>query len=177
MTDPAYIRTALAAQLGATLDTLLYCIDHCPEDQWHERHGDYPFSQVVFHTLFYCDFYLSDGMADFRSQAYHTARKGFFSDYEELEDRIPVKLYERAMVVEYLEFCKAKAYSFLGASSDEQLYATANHKKGTMSVLELVVYLTRHIQHHAAQLGLRLQLLTGNEMPWFSKGTPPGHGI
>lgn len=28
----------------------------------------------------------------------------------------------------------------------------------------------------AAQLGLRLQLLTGNEMPWFSKDTPPGRG-
>ncbi|MFH2114412.1 MAG: DinB family protein [Spirochaetota bacterium] len=177
MTDPAYIRTALAAQLGAALDTLVYCVEQCPEDQWQESHGDYPFSQVVFHTLFFCDFYLSGSMSDFKNQAYHTDRPGFFGDYEELENRKPCKLYKRGDIVEYLGFCKAKAYSFLVASSDGQLYATAHHKKGTMSVLELVVYLTRHIQHHAAQLGLRLQLLDGNEMPWFSKGTPPGHGI
>jgi hypothetical protein len=177
MTDPAYIRTALAAQLGAALDTLEYCIEQCPEDQWQESHGDYPFSQVVFHTLFFCDFYLSGSMSEFRSQAYHTARKDFFKDYEEFDNRKPINLYERGLIVEYLGFCKTKAYSFLAASTDGHLYATAHHKKGTMSVLELMVYLARHIQHHAAQLGLRLQLLRGNEMPWFSKGTPVGRGI
>jgi hypothetical protein len=176
MTDPATIQTALAAQLGAALDTLAYCVEQCPEDQWQESHGDYPFSQVVFHTLFFCDFYLSGSMGEFRSQAYHTARPGFFKDYEEFENRKPVNLYERQAIMEYLGFCKAKAYSFLEASTDGQLYAVAHHKKGTMSELELVVYLTRHIQHHTAQLGLRLQLMTGKEMPWFSKGTPPGRG-
>lgn len=173
MTDPAYIRTALAAQLGAALDTLGYCIEQCPQDQWQESHGDYPFSQVVFHTLFFCDFYLSESMGEFRNQEYHRDHPGFFKDYEEFENRVPRNLYARGEIVEYLDFCKVKAYSILGSLTEEQLYATARHKKGTMSVLELVVYLTRHIQHHAAQLGLRLQLLRGNEMPWFSKGMPP----
>jgi len=112
-------------------------------------------------------------------QAYHTARPGFFKDYEEFENRKAVNLYERQAIMEYLGFCKAKAkaYSFLAASSDGQLLSTARHKKGTMSVLELAVYLARHIQHHAAQLGLRLLLLSGSEMPWFSKGVPPGAGV
>jgi hypothetical protein len=174
MTDPLCIHTALTDQLGAALDTLGYCIEHCPEDQWQESHGDYPFSQVVFHTLFFCDFYLSGSMAEFKGQTYHSAHPGFFKDYEEFENRLPVNLYERDAIVGYFDFCKRKAYSVLEGSSDGQLHATAHHKKGTMSVLELVVYLTRHIQHHAAQLGLRLQVLTGNEMPWFSKGTAPG---
>lgn len=177
MSDHATIQTALAAQLGAALDTLGYCIDHCPGDQWQESQGDYPFSQVVFHTLFFCDFYLSGSMNEFRNQEYHRLRPGFFKDYEEFQNRKPVNLYERRDIVDYLGFCKVKGYSFLAGASDGQLYATAHHKKGTMSVLELVVYLTRHIQHHAAQLGLRLQFLTGNEMPWFSKGTPPDEAL
>ena len=177
MTDPANIQGALAAQLGAALDTLGYCIEQCPDDQWQESHGDYPFSQVVFHTLFFCDFYLSGSMSEFRSQTYHRANPGFFKDYEEFENRQPRNLYERGEIVGYLGFCKAKAYSFLEAATEGQLSAVAHHKKGTMSVLELMVYLTRHIQHHAAQLGLRLQLLTGKEMPWFSKGTAPDRGL
>ena len=32
------------------------------------------------------------------------------------------------------------------------------------------IFTARHIQHHAAQLGLRLQLRSGVEMRWKSSG-------
>jgi hypothetical protein len=40
----------LVSQLLAGLYMLKGCIDRCPEEEWNERHKDYPFSQVVFHT-------------------------------------------------------------------------------------------------------------------------------
>ena len=39
-----------------------------------------------------------------------------------------------------------------------------------MSRAELYVYNTRHLQHHAAQLSLRLRLDAGVHTPWFGGG-------
>jgi hypothetical protein len=38
----------------------------------------------------------------------------------------------------------------------------------SFSRAELYIYLIRHIQHHAAQLGLRIQNMTGIELQWIS---------
>ena len=39
-----------------------------------------------------------------------------------------------------------------------------------MTKIERYLNSIRHIQHHAAQLGLRLQFITGKEMDWLSRG-------
>jgi hypothetical protein len=36
--------------------------------------------------------------------------------------------------------------------------------------LELYLYLIRHIQHHAAQLGLRNQEIDGTVLKWIGSG-------
>ena len=62
------INEALVSQLKASLITLKNCIESCPIEEWDKNHNDYPFSQVVFHTLFYCDFYLSKNEDEFKNQ-------------------------------------------------------------------------------------------------------------
>ncbi|PKL09354.1 MAG: hypothetical protein CVV51_04235 [Spirochaetae bacterium HGW-Spirochaetae-7] len=176
MTDSNSVSAALISQLQASLDTLLWCIDRCPADQWLESHGDHPFCQVAFHALFWCDYYLSGSESGFMAQAWHTEHPRLFADYEELEDRLPVRLPARDDVLGYLAFCRAKAVATLSSAEAEGLLATSSHRNGTMSTLEVIIYATRHNQHHAAQLGLRLQLLSGDEMPWFSRGQPGTSG-
>ncbi len=160
----------LESQLTASLVTLENSMADCPEAEWNQSHGDAPFSQVVFHTLFYCDFYLSESESGFRNQPFHKDNLAFFGDYEEQEDKLPVRLYDRESLVRYLDYCKKKVKIVLDALSQDQLGEAAVMRRSIFSRMELFIYLTRHIQHHAAQLGLRVQLLTGKEMKWVSKG-------
>ncbi|PKL12818.1 MAG: hypothetical protein CVV52_08560 [Spirochaetae bacterium HGW-Spirochaetae-8] len=165
-----YLATLLQKQLDAALHTLGYCIGACEDAEWQEAHGDYPFSQVVFHTLFYTDLYLGRDTIPFKQQPFHINHPKVFRDYEELERRVPVCLYEKAFCQEYLAHCLGKVATVLSSETEITLAAASgiSFRKGCRA--ELHVYNIRHIQHHAAQLGLRLQLLTNKEMPWFSGG-------
>lgn len=162
------IKTALSRQLKASLSTLDYAIAICPDAEWQEEHGDAPFSQVVFHGLFYADFYLGKDDLPFKDQAFHASHKDTFADYEELEDKKPIRLYEKAFCREYLAHCLAKAESMIEAETLESLAGASCIGFRQCSRMELYIYGERHIQHHAAQLGLRIQQITGQELKWFS---------
>jgi len=162
------MRDALKNQMLAALATLGQCAENCPDSEWGESRGDAPFSQALFHALFYADFYMSDGAGDFRSQPFHAERVGMFRDYEELEDREPRETYSRAEITAYLDFCRAKAAAYFAEVSDDGLLAQSGHRG--MSRAEIAIYSTRHVQHHAAQLGLRLQQAGGKALRWESSG-------
>jgi len=164
------IRTVLESQALASLAMLKACIGECPRDQFHERHGDYPFSQVAFHALFYCDFYFSESEEEFKKQPFHRSHAELFEGYEELEYRPARNTYEFEFLMEYAGHCARKIGEELPRFTDERLAESAKVKTNGISRLELVVDSIRHTQHHAAQLGLRVQLLTGKETAWVERG-------
>ena len=161
---------AFVNQIKSALCTLAQCISSCPETEWNQPHGDYPFSQVVFHTLFFTDFYLQRDESSFKDQAFHRENKVFFKDYEELQEKIPVNLYGRRQCEKYLKFCIDKCEATLQADDPQTLLGPSGFSFKPFTRAELYIYLIRHIQHHAAQLGLRLQRITGNELQWISSG-------
>lgn len=162
------LKSLILHQMTASIDTLKYCIDSCPESEWQEAHKDAPFSQVIFHALFYADFYLGRDSVPFKEQAFHVSHKGIFLDYEEMEDKIPTHLYDKSFCFEYLSHCLAKLKATVEAETAGSLAGESGIDFRKCSRAELYVYNMRHIQHHAAQLGLRIQMITGKEMPWFS---------
>ncbi len=161
---------AIINQIKSALCTLSYCITSCPETHWNKPHGDYPFSQVVFHTLFFTDYYLQRDESSFKKQAFHRKNKKFFRDYEELQEKKPANLYERRQCEEYLKFCIDKCETTLQTDNLETLQGPSGISFKPFARLELYITIIRHIQHHAAQLGLRIQRITGNELPWISSG-------
>jgi len=160
----------LLHQYEAALSTLKQCIVFCPDNYWNERNGDYPFSQVAFHTLFYADYYLGKDTESFKFQTFHELNKEFFRDYEELEYREPVHLYEKTFILEYLIHCRTKAGEILAIESSQSLYGPSGFQGKPFSRMEQHIYNIRHIQHHAAQLGLRIQFKTGRELTWVGSG-------
>jgi len=162
------MRTSLSRQLEAALSTLGHAIDTCPDAEWQRDHGDAPFSQVVFHALFYADFYLGRDSLPFKDQPFHGSHKEVFADYEEMEDRKPLRLYEKEFCRSYLAHCLAKTEAMLEKETLESLAGGSGIDFRHCSRMELYIYDGRHIQHHAAQLGLRIQQITGAEMRWFS---------
>lgn len=164
------INSNIISQLLAGLYMLKSCIDLCPENEWNEKHKDYPFSQVVFHTLFDCDYHLCDYEKEFKEQKFHIENLTIFDDYEELEDRIPTKVYEKIFITEYFEHCKIKVEAIIKDKTLEDMLEPKSDVRKNMTKIERYLNLIRHIQHHAAQLGLRLQSITGKEMDWVSRG-------
>ena len=160
----------IANQFDAALCTLNKCIHECPEEMWNKPVGSYPFSQAAFHTLFFADYYLEQREETFRDQLFHHANRNFFGDYEQLQPRDPVSVYEKAALKSYLQFCRDKAATAIAAETAETLQARAGFERRAFSRAELYVYNIRHIQHHAAQLSLRLRINAQVVIPWFGSG-------
>ena len=162
------ITRAILSQLMAGLSTMKDCVGRCPDAEWDEDHGDYPFCQVVFHTLFDTDYHLCDDDAEFATQAFHRRNPQVFGDYTGLEDLLPRRLYSRDFVLAYYEHCRSKAIAKITPRTIEELSAPRADVRRNMTRLERYVNVVRHVQHHTAQLALTLQLLTGQETEWIS---------
>jgi len=162
----------IASQFEASLGTLGLCAAKCPDDLWNSPVAKYPFCQTAFHTLFFADYYLGSDPESHRRQEFHLANPQLFGDYEQLQEREPVSLYSRQQIEAYLKFCRGKAVATLAAETEQDLCAPARFPRRNFSRAELHVYNIRHIQHHAAQLILRLRLETDVDIPWVGAGWP-----
>ena len=166
-------KEVLANQFLAALCTLSECIDRCPDVAWKSKIVNLEFNQAAFHTLIFTDYYLGDGDETFRRQPFHIDNQGRFGDYEEFEDRVPVTLYERPFIQGYVAHCRAKSTAIIAAETDDSLSAKSPFPSMEFSRAEVHVCNIRHIQHHAAQLILRLRRDYQQDMPWFKSGWPP----
>ena len=164
------LRQLLVHQYKAALCTLSLCVERCPDDLWDKPVGRYPFSQVAFHTLFFADFYLGTPAVSFKDQSFHLDNTDFFADYEQLEDREPVSTYKRAPILKYVAYCREKMTRVLNGETEETLCAPCGFARRNFSRAELHVYNIRHIQHHTAQLILRLRLDSDVDIPWVGEG-------
>jgi len=166
------LKGMIANQYEASLCTLAACVDRCPDPSWHMPIGIYEFSQVVFHTLFFADFYLGRGATSLRDQAFHLENKAFFDDYEQLEHRAPVGRYERSALQKYMRHCRTKAADVIASETADSLRGDSGFDRRDFCRAELHVCNIRHIQHHSAQLILRLRTKAGVDIPWFGSGWP-----
>ncbi len=163
-------RSVVSSQYVAALMTLRQCIDDADEAVWVAEHPDGAVNRVVFHALFYADLYLCRSEHDVKRQPYHLDHPEFFKDYEELEDREAVNVYPREASIEYLEFCIQKARKLIATETEATLAGPSGFSWRPEPRAELHIYNIRHIQHHAAQLGLRGQLRGLAPLRWVSHG-------
>jgi hypothetical protein len=161
------MKEIIKKQMMAALATLNQCIENCSDVEWEKPHGDAVFSQVLFHTLFYLDYYLSS-KHEFKLQQFHKENVSIFREYEEFEYKKAEQIYTRGEIRTYFNFCYKRIDEYFAKLEDNDLLAESGHNK--MKNMELLIYGIRHIQHHAAQLGLRIQQVTGKELDWVSSG-------
>jgi DinB superfamily len=164
------LKELITNQFEAAFSTLNACIDRCPDAAWNAPVANLAFCQVAFHTLFYADFYLGPDEQSFRQQPFHQNHPDFFRDYEELEDRAQRLLYDKPAIKDYLDHCRAKLVEALAPETADTLAGPSGFRRRAVSRAELYVYNMRHIQHHAAQLSLRLRLDSKQEIPWIDSG-------
>lgn len=166
----AAFRELIAHQYEAALCTLGIGVARCPDVAWNAPVGNWAFCQAAFHTLFFADYYLGESPDALTAQPFHRENAEFFRDYEELQPRPPSLLYERVDIQKYLAHCRAKALAVTSAETESVLSGPCGFPRKTFSRAELHVYNIRHIQHHAAQMSLRLRLNHQVDVPWVRSG-------
>ncbi len=166
-------KTLIVDQYEAALSMLSACVTRCPDSVWNSRVASYTFCQVVFHALFFTDLYLGPDEESFRRQPFHLHHAPFFADYdadyEPFEDREP-RLYGQSSLLTYLEFCRRKVAEVMARETEDTLTGPSGFSYRKFSRAELHVYNIRHIQHHSAQLSLRLRLDTSEGIDWVGSG-------
>lgn len=160
----------ISQEYAGSLCMVGLCVDRCPNELWQVKIASYPFSQSAFHALFFADLYLSRSIEDQRLDPFHIEHARWFGDYEQLQRREPTAVYERGDIQRYVGFCREKAERVVAAETADSLAAPAGFDWRKCTQAELHVYNIRHIQHHAAQLSLRLRLDVGIDIPWVSHG-------
>ena len=167
----ATFKQLLNNQFDAALCTLGFCVERCPDALWNGPVGNLAFCQVAFHALFFTDFYLGGPDEEtFRNQPFHRENGHIFCDYEELEDRVQVLLYDKPAIKAYLMHCRNKVSQVIAAETEDTLQAPCGFARKAFSRAELYVVNIRHIQHHVAQLSLRLRLDAKESIPWVASG-------
>jgi hypothetical protein len=162
------LKELLAHQYEASLSTLYLAIERCPDANWNGYVVKWRFCQAAFHVVFLGDVYLqpSDDVDALKRQPFHVDHAAEFRNYEEFEDRQPVQLYEKAFVLSYLHNVRRKAQETIARESVELLAGPSGFRRRKCSRAELHVCNIRHIQHHAAQLSIRLRLDADVDIPW-----------
>lgn len=149
-------------QFGAAIDSLDNAILACPDRVWSDpaRQPAQQFWYLVFHTLFWLDFYLAESPVGFAPPAPFTLAEmdpaGLF----------PERVYTKDEMRTYLEHGRNKCRTRIAAMTDES--AVRRFKFGTvdLTLFEKLLYTMRHVQHHAAQLNFILRLETDAAPRW-----------
>jgi hypothetical protein len=162
------LKELLTHQYEASLSALNLPIARCPAALWNQPVANWKFCQAAFHVIFFADVYLqpSDDADALKRQPFHLQHAADFRDYEEMEDRPQVLLYEKSFVQNYLRHVRNKASETIARESADILAGPSGFHRRKGSRAELHVYNIRHIQHHAAQLSLRLRQASEIDIPW-----------
>jgi hypothetical protein len=155
--------TILWQQLGAAIDMLERAMQASPDDLWSDESQEPQFWYLVYHTLFFLDFYLSDSFEDFKPPAPFTL--------SELDPAgiMPERIYTKEELQTYLEHCRKKCKGAIEALSDENADQRIKYERLDVSRAELFLYKTRHVQHHTAQLNLMLRQKGESPPRWVVK--------
>ncbi len=158
-----FFKTIIWQQFGAAIDTLENAMVACPEKVWSDRSRRPEFWYLVYHTLFWLDFNLSDSPEGFAPPAPFTL--------EEMDPAgiIPERPYTKDELQAYLEHGRKKCRARIEALTDEKARQRWVFGTVDLSVAELLLYNMRHVQHHAAQLNLILRQTIDSAPRWVFK--------
>ena len=156
-------RAVLWRQFGAAIDMLENALLACPDELWSDRSQRPEFWYLVFHTLFWLDYYLSHSDEGFAPPA------PFTRDELDPAGVFPERPYTKVELRTYLEHGRRKCRAAVEALTDEIARQPSGIVRPEMSVAELLMYNMRHVQHHAAQLNLILRQKTDSAPRWVAR--------
>jgi tetratricopeptide (TPR) repeat protein len=168
------LKTSIWQQFGAAIDMLDNAMSACPSQLWHAPLWNNPSEQseysqfwyILYHTLFWLDFYLSGSVEGFTPPA------PFTLDELDPAGLLPERPYTKEELLAYLVHGRNKCQATIEALTDEKERQLCKFRWGEISFAELLLYNMRHVQEHAAQLNLMLGQNGVAAPGWVTKAKP-----
>lgn len=138
-----------------------------PDEYWNSRKR---FFYVAYHCLIFLDYYLT-----VPPQAFSSPLRFTFAETDLVEEAVddirPDRIYSKIELIDYLQSSREKCHALIRALTEEKLKERWIEVDGSMnySVLEILLYNMRHVQHHTAQLNLFLRQGINNAPDWVSR--------
>jgi len=164
-------KAILWQQFGAAIDMLENAMHACPDRTW--SNGDEKpkwvnrdvvgFWYLVYHTLFWLDFYSSASEEKFAPPSPFTLTE------LDPEGLLPDRPYTKEELQRYLNYGRQKCRASIEALTDNKEQARRTFPWGEISAAELLLHNMRHVQHHAAQLNLLLRQTIDSAPRWVHR--------
>ncbi|MFI5236661.1 MAG: DinB family protein [Ignavibacteriales bacterium] len=138
-------------------------IKACPEELWGDRTQKPEYWYLIYHTLFWLDFYLTD------SPDNYDPPKPFTLSELDPEGLFPKIVYTRVDLLNYLEHGRNKCKQTIKNLTDEKVNKHYEYGTVEMSFSELLLYNMRHVQHGVGQLNLILRQKTNSAPGWVKQ--------
>jgi hypothetical protein len=160
MNNTTLIIDSIWSQFGASLDMLENAIHMCPDEHWDTA---LDFWYLSYHCIFWTDYYLTSEPNKFEPPKPFT-----FSEFDPTGKK-PDRTYTKTEILGYLAHCQQKAYQLIKEQTIDKLNDRWISEYKNYSLLEILLYNMRHIQHHSAQLNLLLRQTINNAPNWVSQ--------
>jgi hypothetical protein len=153
-------RKLIWGQFGAAIDTLENAIQACPDNLWFDQSGYHQIWYMVYHTLFWLDYYLNEDHEDFKPP------EPFGLEELDPSGIIPERPYTKNELLAYLEYGRDKCRETIKNMTEESAGRTYKFGQADLTYADLLLYNMRHVQHHAAQINLLLRQKTDSAPGW-----------
>lgn len=154
------LKQILGQQFGAAIQMLDNAIVACPDTLWNTESR---FWYMSYHTLFYLDYYSSLMPDEFLPPAPFT-----LSEFDS-SGALPDRVYSKAELLTYLEFGRKKCLDLIASLTPEIAEHRFINVARNYSMLEMLLYNMRHVQHHTAQLNTYLRQGNATVPNWVSQ--------
>lgn len=162
--------SVVGRQFAAAIQMVQSAVEACPDSLWDDRSHGTPFWHLVYHTLFYADFYLSSDAESFRARDLHAGKANFLpGDYGQYGGVVstPEKPFTKAQLLDYAGHCLRKSDEAIKGLTAERALQRCGFPWYNLNNGEFLVNNLRHTQHHAGQLALLLRRHAGIGVDWF----------
>jgi len=153
------INQTIWRQFGASIDMLENAINLCPIELWN---SEKQFWYISYHCLFWLDYYLTREPLNFKPPSPFT-----LSEFDS-NGALPDRVYSKEELIVYLQYSRKKCYNLITEMTEETAISRWKNDYKDYSVLEILLYNMRHVQHHAAQLNLILRQEINDAPKWVS---------
>jgi hypothetical protein len=160
----------------AAIDMLRNAVTLCPDDLWLKEKK---FFYLTYHTTIFLDYYLTNPVKDFVPTLPYTIVDSNNLPKEAVDDVIPNRFYTRQEILSYLTLIREKCKKIIFLPPDKlmerwideseiNLHGLCASLVTNYTVLEILFYNLRHVQHHVGQLNLLLRQKINKAPEWIS---------
>jgi hypothetical protein len=165
------LKNSLWEQFGASIDMLINALDACPEQLYRSNKR---FFYTSYHVAVFLDYYLTVPPDDFDPQLPFTITVKEDMPEGSLDDVLPDRHYTKAQLLGYIKTSREKCHKLvLGIKEHGNPRFIEDVEVGKMnySLIEILLYNMRHVQHHVAQLNTLLRDHGVTPPKWVARTT------